>query len=241
MNLFYTEKSRIQPPLLNLDNQEAQHAAKVLRLREGDKVHVTDGEGWIYHCEIRSMSKNSLSAEIIETKPIAADEPHITVVLGLIKKRERLEFALEKCTELGANAFIIFRGDHSEKNNVRTDRLESAVRSAMKQSLRAWLPSVTVCGSMDEALENVPEMARIIMADETESSDNVNPSADVTGMNEMLLLIGPEGGFSERERKLLESRNSEKISLGSHRLRAETAAIVFTDRARGGNVEPQKR
>lgn len=234
MNLFYTEKSRIQPPVLNLDNREAQHAAKVLRLREGDKIHVTDGEGRIYLCEIRSLSKNGLSAEITETELIAADKPHITVVLGLIKKRDRLEFALEKCTELGANAFIVFRGDHSEKEKVRTERLESAVLSAAKQSLRAWLPPVTVCGSLDEALENVPEMAGILMADETESPGNVNLSADVSGRSELILVIGPEGGFSERERKLLEKLNSEKVSLGSYRLRAETAAIAFTDRVRRG-------
>jgi 16S rRNA (uracil1498-N3)-methyltransferase len=232
MNLFYTEKSRVQPPVLYLDGQEAQHAVKVMRLREGAPVQVTDGEGMIYSCVIRSLTKSSVTAEITGSGQIKPEEPHITVVLGLIKKRDRLEFALEKCTELGANAFIVFRGDHSEKENVRVERLETAVLSAMKQSLRAYLPPVTVASSLDEALEGASDNTQLLMADETEASGAVKQQPASESRNKVMLIVGPEGGFSERERKLLEKLNSKKVSLGSYRLRAETAAIAFTDRVR---------
>jgi 16S rRNA (uracil1498-N3)-methyltransferase len=234
MNLFYTERSRINPPVLVLDGQEAQHVAKVMRHREGDTIHVTDGEGTIYRCEIRSLTKNSVSAEIQSTEQVPAELPHVTVAIGLIKKRDRLEFALEKCTELGASAFDVFRGDHSEKEKVRTERLEAAVLSAMKQSLRAYLPTVSLSGSLVEVLESAGQETEILMADETETQSGFEKV--MTGYNKVLLLIGPEGGFSKKERELIQKRGCKKVSLGNYRLRAETAAIAMTDRLRAGSV-----
>lgn len=230
MNLFYQPDAGKSLPLIRLIDQEAKHATRVMRMREGDRIEITDGAGNGYHCKIESVGKDELSARVIEAWTEEKLRPELTLLLGVIKKRDRLEFALEKCTELGISRITLFTGDHSEKQKVRLDRAESAVLSAMKQSQRLWLPDVTLAGSLDEALsESDSNSARIIMADEEEDRSGF-PEFDP--QEHLKLVIGPEGGFSKRERRMLAESGATPVSLGEKRLRAETAAMVITDRFR---------
>jgi 16S rRNA (uracil1498-N3)-methyltransferase len=228
MNLFYAEPSGIQPPVIELTGSEADHALKVLRYREGDEIHITDGRGSHFTCEVTGTSKSRLSAEIRQEEKESRKKPAITILMGLIRKRDRLEFAVEKCVELGADQIRIFRGDHSEKQNVRTDRIEATILSAMKQSLRFYKPGFTLFSDLDEAIENAGS-GRLIVADETTS-----PGGEIQGIEkkDLILVVGPEGGFSQQERLLLGKAGAVSYSLGKKRLRTETAAAIMVDRFR---------
>jgi 16S rRNA (uracil1498-N3)-methyltransferase len=121
-------------------------------------------------------------------------------------------------------------GDHSEKQKVREDRLRAAAISAMKQSLRVHLPEIRVEKSLKNALNSVEKPYRIVAADET-SGETAFPATDET---RFVLVVGPEGGFSEKERELMKNQKAAIYSLGKKRLRAETAAIIMVDRFRSG-------
>lgn len=224
MNLFYAHSDDIYPSELSIRGQEAIHITRVLRFGEGDEIFVTDGKGSRFICVINRIGKQELTAEIREKVIEERPSPFLTLCLGIIKKRDRLELAAEKAVELGADELILFRGEYSQKENSRLDRLEATVLSAMKQSLRTWLPSVYHENSLERALMYRKERSLLIVADET-----TNP--DVSQIKEAanyFLVVGPEGGFSDNERKVLNDREAIPFSLGSKRLRTETAAIVMT-------------
>ncbi len=232
MNLFYTPPGEVNPPVLNLKGQEARHAVKVLRIREGSSIHITDGTGNLYYCKVTVIMKDSVTAEIVDSEFEKRREHGLALVLGLIKKRDRLEFAIEKSVELGIDEVTVFRGDHSEKGNVRMDRLTSTSVSAMKQSLRMHLPAVSFEKSLSEALAGIDPSDQIIYGDET--LDRVHRHAAAGSPGKTILVVGPEGGFSQNERKLMNDKGGVAYSLGDNRLRTETAAIIMTDRFRNG-------
>ena len=225
MNLIYTEPDRIRRPQLRLEGSEAEHAIKVLRYRQGDEIHVTDGLGTHYTAQVSETGRGHLSAEIINEKKTTEKGPAITILIGLIKKRDRLEFAVEKCVELGASRIYLFRGDHSEQQNVRMDRIESTILSAMKQSLRFRLPDTGLFNNLPDALEAAGE-GLLIMADETVDG-TPDISHEVGDASDLNLVVGPEGGFSQQERALLIRAGAGAYSLGANRLRTETAAAIM--------------
>lgn len=227
MNLFYAAPEDIQENWIKLRNTELKHAVKVLRLRRGDEISVTDGKGTLYHCTIEKLDKDSADLTVQQTEKEEPLTPELTLCIGLIKKRDRLEFAVEKAVELGINKIVVYRGDHSEKQNVRMDRLESTALSAMKQSLRTYLPAISLCESLKSALEESGSDVRKIVADQ-DSTSGVIPEGD----KKYCLIVGPEGGFSSEEKALLKSAGAISYSLGTKRLRTETAAIAMVDRFR---------
>jgi len=228
MYLFYSDHSRIFENKLVLGEEEARHAIRVLRHKTGDKISVTDGEGTLYEAVITDINQQTVTAEITNIKHYPPDNPQLSLAIGIIKKRDRLEFAIEKCVELGINKILIYRGDHSEKTGVREERIHKIILRAMKQSLRFHLPKAVIKNSLEDTLRS-EKFTGIIAADETKKRVK---TANLNVSGHHLLVIGPEGGYSESERRLLDSFNADKISLGKHRLRTETAAIVMTARYR---------
>lgn len=231
MNLFYANPAAILGDSIHIDGQEFIHIAKVLRHNIGDEINVTDGKGNRYQCTIDAISKKSVSLSVQKKMFIKPNEKAVSVAIGLIKKRDRLEFAVEKITELGAREIHIYVGVHSEKSSLRLDRIESTALSAMKQSLRYTLPKVYYHQSTAKLFEDISKNGPIIVGDETEEKNTIAAVKKIiTDNSGITLIIGPEGGYSEQERDLFEKYNAQKCSLGDHRLRTETAAIVMTDR-----------
>jgi 16S rRNA (uracil1498-N3)-methyltransferase len=226
MNIFYAPPSQINNGFIELLDQEANHASRVMRAREGDPLVVVDGRGGRYEGTIRRITKKSMQIEIDDRQQEPLPKPRLTLGLGIIKKRDRLEFAIEKATELAVVEIMLFRSDHSVKQNVRMDRLEAIAISAMKQSLRSWLPDISVYHSLEKMIE-VSDYSSILAAHEEVKPDgNTGVPGDITDES-MLLLVGPEGGFSDDEIALFKDKKAQLISLGSNRLRAETAAVAF--------------
>jgi len=228
MNLFYTKPSRISNTTLQLGRDESKHAIRVLRYKVGDLISVTDGKGHIYKAVITDIDNQKVVAEISDQKKTVSVEPQLSLAIGLIKKRDRLEFAVEKSVELGINKIILYRGDRSEKKRIRIDRIENITLRAMKQSLRYYLPGVEIKNSLGEVLTG-QSFAQTIAADETTvNSQKINSITN----GHILLIVGPEGGYSDHERKLLDLHDVRKISLGVNRLRTETAAIIMAAKFR---------
>lgn len=227
MNIFYTKTEQVFGDIIELAGQEARHASKVMRYREGDRIDIVDGEGVWYECEVEYIVKDSLKARIQNQRTIPAPSPRIVAALGLIKKRDRLEFAVEKAVELGAKEIVLFKSRHTVKQNVRMDRLEAAALSAMKQSLRAWLPEVKLFDTIEQVLQEYSDSS-ILLAHKTK--DEVVPLSDIQNGKKLLILVGPEGGFSKWELDLAQEHGAKMISLGAYRLRAETALLAFLSR-----------
>lgn len=261
MNLFYTAPENISGKRLVLTGQEALHAGKVLRHRTGDRITVTDGNGGFYTGEITSMERERIVVNIVEKESVKRPFPRIVVAFGLLRKRDRLEFAVEKSVELGACSITVFTGDHSEKSKVNLSRLQATALSAMKQSLRCRLPQINHVHSLGELLKAQKNSGRetqefgtdddrnlgisfgeksskmgsrpqLIVADETVTGDATDLK-EISRSKDILAIVGPEGGFSAREREQLTAAGSRFISLGSHRLRTETAVVNFLSRLIG--------
>jgi 16S rRNA (uracil1498-N3)-methyltransferase len=230
MNLFYADPEDIHESVITIRGQEAKHISKVMRFSEGDEIRVTDGRGSDFACKVDQVSKNEVLAVIQQKKSEERKKPYLILCMGIIKKRDRLEFAVEKSVELGIDEIVLFRGVYSQKENVREDRLNAAALSAMKQSLRFWLPEIRVAKSLEEALSSLRKNCTVIAADETKEVQEY--TLPKTGC--CMLVVGPEGGFSEKERNVLKTCSARYCSLGKKRLRTETACMIMTDRFRNG-------
>jgi len=225
MNIFYVPPDQITETHAELRGQEARHASKVLRYREGDKITVVDGEGGWYEGIISATGRDYLGIEIKQSTTREVSSPRLTTGIGLIKKRDRLEYALEKAVELGVSDIALFRSEHTVKESVRRDRLESIILSAMKQSLRAHLPSLELYDSLTDLLERWK--GKKILAAHPDGENGGYAFKNIGDAGELLLLVGPEGGFSENELSEIERYGGAFLALGQHRLRSETAVVAL--------------
>lgn len=224
--MFFAFPEDITQDELVIKGQEAVHITRVLRSEEGDNMYATDGNGNRYRCKISHIKKHELRAEILQQEYEKKPLPLVTLCVGILKKRDRLEMAIEKSVELGVDEIIVFRGMHSQKEHIRMERVQAVALSAMKQSLRSWLPKIAIEDSLERALNHSLESSMLIIADETKKDfTNRRKQSD-----HYFLVVGPEGGFSEEERKLLLKHNAIPYSLGNKRLRSETASIILTSR-----------
>ncbi len=227
MNLFFVHPEDLQEKTFTLRGQESHHASRVLRMNTGDEIHLTDGSGHALLGVIETMGRSDLSGSILQKEFLPWEGAELILALGLIRKRDRLEFAVEKAVELGVRKIILFQSDHTEKAPLKLNRLELIAQSAMKQSLRFYLPEIEYRNNLEEVLKSGRYDHMFIAHEKADSDQEIN---DHPSKGSVLLLVGPEGGFSESEVRLALAEGAEMISLGKHRLRAETAAITMISR-----------
>lgn len=225
MNFFYAppENWKDDRSEVEVNDQEAIHISKVLRNSVGDQVYVVDGVGNRSKCEITDISKKSVQLKVLETSSEKEPATKKVIAFGAIKKRDRLEFTIEKAVELDAWEICVFDADHSERSRLNEERLYTQIVSAFKQSGRFYLPELVIKRSLDEVLEQYKEHS-ILMAYLGEEESAIPSDLKDSGN---LLLVGPEGGFSKREADLAKRKGAQFISLGKNRLRAETAVVAF--------------
>lgn len=209
-----------------LGEEESIHCSRVLRKRVGDEVHIVDGMGKIYLGRILTLSKNKVEVQLLRL--VVEEEKEnfkIQIAIAPTKNINRIEWFLEKSTEIGLDSVYFVETEHSERRKVRLDRLQKIVLSAMKQSKHTYLPELHDLQKLSHFLVNLPDIEKKFIAwceDDTNHllKDNIEPGEDV------LVLIGPEGGFSPKEVELCKAAGFETISLGKSRLRTETAGLV---------------
>ena len=224
MKLFFGE---IHDNIAILSEEESHHFSKVLRGNEGDKIHVTDGKGNMAECEVVSVSKKAVEAKIIHLKAdFEKKNYYLHVAIAPTKTMERLEFFLEKATEIGIDEITFLQTFHSERKNIKLERIEKIVQAATKQSLKAYLPKVNDLTKFNDFIKtNFDDFTKCIA--HCEDDIEKTPLGIVLSENpqKILILIGPEGDFSRDEILTAEENNFTGISLGQQRFRTETAAL----------------
>ena len=212
-----------------LDEEESAHAVRVLRYTAGDTIHVADGCGNLYEARITNPHSKHCEAEI---RNIEQQSKHhrgnVHIAVAPTKNIERMEWLVEKCTEIGVDKLTPLLCHYSERKVIRTDRLQKIILSAAKQSLSAYLPRLDELTPVRECILAADEKRKFIAhsspwTDKRDLCQELKQS-DVTAST--IVLIGPEGGFSDDEVRLAMEYGFVPVSLGEARLRTETAAIV---------------
>ncbi|MDG5767790.1 RsmE family RNA methyltransferase [Balneolales bacterium ANBcel1] len=225
--LFYVPPEQSRSDHIVFPEEEAHHMVRVLRKRAGDLVQVTDGTGNLLEVRLTHADRKSVTGEVISRVAIPPGPDRI-LAMGVIKQRDRLEFAIEKAVELGASRIVLVHSDHAEKTGIRPSRVAATILSAMKQSRRCHLPAWEERDDFKSVLLDYGPGRQVLMAHlSSEESGLQDPSAGRSNDAPSLLLVGPEGGFSEEEIADAVTAGAGEVSLGSARLRAETAVCAL--------------
>ncbi|MDR2533193.1 MAG: 16S rRNA (uracil(1498)-N(3))-methyltransferase [Tannerellaceae bacterium] len=221
--IFYSPNildSPILPPA------EAAHAIRVLRMGEGAEILVADGKGSFFRAQIRRADPGNCILNIIESivqPPLWTNSLHIAI--APTKNADRTEWFCEKATEMGVNRISLLRCARSERREIKTERLEKVMVSAMKQSGKALLPALDqVADFAGFALRYNPPQKFIAHCDE--AGEGKLPLHKVCRPADTLILIGPEGDFSPEEIVMALKAGFAPVSLGPSRLRTETAGLA---------------
>lgn len=222
MHLFFS--NTILNKQIELDAEESRHLSKVLRLKVGDSVEAIDGKGNLYACKVLESHPKKSSLSIIETS-YKEEKFNIHLAVAPTKNLNRWEWFLEKVTEIGIDQISPIKCNHSERQVLKMERQVRILISAMKQSQKATLPKLEELQDFSKFLETDFEGEKYIAHCET-SSDKMSLVELHPKGKKALILIGPEGDFSPDEIASAKAKGFKEISLGTSRLRTETAAIV---------------
>lgn len=223
MHLFYTPELMAEVHTLSKD--DSRHCAKVLRLTIGDKITLSDGRGYFYPSEIIDGNPKAVTVRVLEKKAMSKGWPqHIQIGFAPTKNIGRTEWALEKCTEMGVDTFSPFISYHSERKVIKSDRLERVITAAAKQSLKAWHPKLEALQRFEKLVKKPFDGDKFIAYIGEESKDLL--PGMINRQHDTLILIGPEGDFSKEEVRLAMENGYTPVSLGSSRLRTETAIVA---------------
>ena len=214
-----------------LPAEEAAHASRVLRLESGDEVFLIDGTGCFFKAQLTLVTKGRCLYDIVERLPQKKTwNGRIAVAMAPTKVIDRVEWTLEKATEIGIDEFSLLNCAFSERRNVKLERLDKIVVAAVKQSRKAWKPLLNDLQPF-EGFVNRPRKGAKYIAHcyaEIDKKDLYGELLQLNGDEEVTILIGPEGDFSIDEVRLAMSKGYVPVSLGQSRLRTETAALAAT-------------
>ena len=220
--VFYTPDITRQP---ELPEEEAGHAIRVLRLQAGDEVMLTDGKGCFYRAQITTATPKRCLLHIMEQIPqVPLWHGHLHIAMAPTKNMDRTEWFVEKATEIGFDELTFLNCRFSERKVIKTERIGKIVVSAIKQSLKARLPIVNELTDFDQFIRQ-PFAGQKFIAHCHEGDKGLLKEVMRPG-EDTLVLIGPEGDFSEEEVDKALANGFVPISLGRSRLRTETAALV---------------
>lgn len=219
--LFYNPSLLINTQRFELTDQEFQHAIKVKRHKDGDILYTTNGKGLLVKGKIDLITKREAIIQVLDAKSYQNEE-QVYLLIGTLKNRDRMEWLIEKATEIGVKAIHFINMDHSEGKKINTSRVEKIMISAIKQSKRLFTPDIKLFNDLTSAIDSHSNSDLIVFYEK-----NLVKRDKLPIPNKKALLIGPEGGFSKDEVQFLKEREYVKFKyLGDERLRAETAAIV---------------
>lgn len=218
VELYYSDKFTDENVIV--ENDEFKHIIRVMRHTIGDIIYVTNGKGEICKCSISIIYKDKISATISEKFSYPNHLNNLTFCFPKLKSPDRFEFAIEKLTELGITNFIIFDAERSVSKTIKKERWEKLALSAMKQSLRSYLPEI----KYEPSLKNIMGKDGIKIAFEQNSKRSL-ASLKIDKKVQYYLIFGPEGGLSDSELSLFDNDNN-LYKLTNNRLRSETAIIT---------------
>lgn len=225
MQLFYHPDIRPLSMLVTFSKEESRHLVKVLRKKRGDQIQITDGRGNLYLAEIISDNDKKCEVQVLNSEAKPDQKGYrLHIAIAPTKNNDRLEWFLEKSTEIGIDEITPILCDHSERKKINHERCEKVILAAMKQSLKFSLPILNPLERFDELIRHSESesklMAHCVEADKRSLSSLIEDKTDI------LVLIGPEGDFSPREIQVASNAGFESLDLGNSRLRTETAGVV---------------
>jgi len=214
---------------LSLPESDSAHCVRVLRMKTGDVIQVVDGKDHVFRCRIVDAHPKHTAVQIIESQTILPVwNNRIIIAVAPTKNMDRMEWLVEKLVETGVDAIIPIKCRYSERRDIKTERLVKIAVSAMKQSLKARLPLITPIMPIESFLAdvNTPQRFMGYCSDTVQRrllAREYKPDEDVS------ILIGPEGDFSEHEVQAAIGAGFVPVTMGNNRLRTETAALVACD------------
>ena len=228
MQLFYA--ADFTAPEYMLSEEESRHAVKVLRFEEGDTLHITDGRGNLYRCEVASAHQKHCLVRVVEHFAEFEKIPYnLTMAVAPTKNIDRYEWFLEKATEIGVAEFVPIVSEHSERKVIKSEREEKVITSAVKQSLKAYHPQLAEITPFDKLVRKEFSGRKFIAHCGDAIKEKKYLASTLRKGEDALVLIGPEGDFSPEEVRLAVENGFEEITLGTQRFRTETAAVVAVD------------
>jgi len=223
MHLFYTPD--ISSDQHTLSEEESKHCIRVLRRKTGDIIQLTDGKGTLYHAELIADDPKKCKLKIIETTlEYGKQNFNIHLAVAPTKNIRRFEWFLEKATEIGIDEITPLICENSERRVMNKDRMQKILISALKQSLKAYLPILNEATDLNDFIQRDSSSNKYIAFIDDDVTQTLQ--GDYKKGEDVLILIGPEGDFTINEINLAKQHGFYPISLGKSRLRTETAAIV---------------
>jgi 16S rRNA (uracil1498-N3)-methyltransferase len=208
-----------------LPRDEAQHCLRVLRLKKGDMIDVTDGKGNFYRAEIAEASLLNCRIAVIETLPQAKLwKGFLEIAVAPAKNIDRTEWFAEKAVEIGIDRISFLHCRCSERKELKTERIRRVMIAAMKQSLKARLPEISELCNFNKFISQKFEGQRFIA--HCHDGEKLLLSKIYSPLENVQIFIGPEGDFTTEEVQLAVKQGFVPVSLGENRLRTETAALV---------------
>ena len=224
MQLFYNSEIKNGDSNFFFDKEESKHIVKVLRKKESDKIFITNGLGYLFESEIILASEKKCEVKIIKETFQQPDTFYTHIAVAPTKMNDRLEWFLEKATEIGIHEITPIICDHSERKIYKIDRAEKIIQAAMQQSLHYYLPKINEPISLSQfVISNIDGQKFIAHCEET---DKKSFQKEIAKNEKVTILIGPEGDFSTKEINLAIANQFIPVTLGNTRLRTETAALV---------------
>jgi 16S rRNA (uracil1498-N3)-methyltransferase len=228
-DFFYADPANISGQFLTIEGDESKHIVRVLRKSEGELLWVVDGVDRAYEVVIRSIQQHTVECEILSVhERFNETEIEVTLAVAVLKNPSRMEWLIEKGTELGIRRFIPVSTSRTVAHSSKENRWKKIAHSAMKQSGRSYLPQIYPITSMDSVMHHASVFDLKIIP--YEHTDEVLFIAEALRHRpkptSALIVIGPEGGFTEDEIHAAEEAGFVQVSLGKRRLRTETAALV---------------
>lgn len=232
--LFYIDHHLPEQDIVNLQEETGKHVIQVLRMKAGEKLQLTDGNGNLFTTEIINDHKKFPQVKILSSLVRQQSTAKLSIAISLIKNNSRFEWFLEKATEIGVNEIIPLICERTERQHFRFDRMKTILVSAMLQSRQVWLPKLSEPVRFNDCIKQIHHPQKFIahcLPDKRQSfANSVSKDSDTT------ILIGPEGDFTQSEIDFALQNNCVPVSLGETRLRTETAGIVAVTLARNTNL-----
>ncbi len=226
MQLFYNANIAESAKEVHFEKEESRHITKVLRMKEGDGFNLTNGKGILFEAEIISAHPKGCIAKILSREFRKPLPYRLHLAVAPTKLNDRYEWFLEKATEIGVSQITPIICDHSERKTIKMDRYEKIIQAALKQSLRSYLPVLEEAISFEQFIQNTLKTTNSKFIAHCEDTERKSLKSLLVPKEDTIVIIGPEGDFSQREIELALSAGYIPITLGDSRLRTETAAVV---------------
>ncbi|HUN66112.1 MAG TPA: RsmE family RNA methyltransferase [Bacteroidota bacterium] len=223
---FYCPPRQIREGRFTIDGEEGAHLVHVMRKKAGDTIRIVDGAGTAYDAGITGIRGKTVTGDVIARyEDLHEPALHVTLGVGMLKNPSKFDFLVEKTVELGVRAIVPLLTERTIPSHAKTDRWQKLALAAMKQCGRSYLPRIHDVTPLSALLAESPPGVPKYIAHE-QPLDGAGAGGSVPSAGQLLLLVGPEGGFSEGEVSDARDAGCRPLFFGERRLRTETAAIV---------------